>query len=626
MSDSRGYSMNRPILRWLSAAALSGVAATALVAPATPAVAAPAAFCSDGSQPMVTQDEATAFAEGEPVTGLTVVKGTQPVEFTGEYVGHLEDALGQGVDMLLFELSGAGIDTGNPAAGIWSGMSGSPVYAQDGRLIGAVAYGLNADNLPIAGVTPADFMKKSGVDRLAPSRVSITRSSLAGASRATEKRLAGETLPLLKTRKVVAGGTKTNALANRTLARVPGSSAAARSARAGGFASVASPSRIAEPLVPGGNIAVGYSTGDLFSGGVGTVTAICGNTVWAFGHPMDFAGETSLSIHNADTALIVPSSTGLVGSYKQVSRVGQQIGTITHDGYAAIRGELGVIKGFPVTTHVYNPSGQRIGTYGGTVVNPDLAAFAAGYAPAYAAVDTLDNLGIGTARHVWRIDYRLRGGRTGSVANVQVYADRGELGDQLAGSVGSDVATLLGTDLADVTITRITSHLTLRSAKAVDYRFAGAQRWVGGKWVKAHGSSVKAGRGVTVRPVYREYVNGRPQGTRTGPAKKFVIGKNAKGRAKIAYSALAQPSMDDCEIDEDGEIWCPGFDDEEDGPSSFSELVAQLDALIPADRGVVTAGWAWKVGKSKGASERRGGLVGPGVLSGTYTATLKVRR
>ncbi|MFO6452536.1 MULTISPECIES: hypothetical protein [unclassified Aeromicrobium] len=618
--------MNRPILRWLSAAALSGVAATALVAPATPAAAATEAFCSDGSQPMVTQDEVTTFAEGEPVTGLTVVKGTQPVEFTGEYVGHLENALGQGVDMLLFELSGAGIDTGNPRAGIWSGMSGSPVYTQDGRLIGAVAYGLNFDNIPIAGVTPADYMKKSGVDRLGPARVSVTRSSLSGASAATEKRLAGTSLPLLKTRKVVAGGAKANALANRTLKRVPGGSATARAARAGGFASVAAPTRMAEPLVPGGNIAVGYSTGDLFSGGVGTVTAICGSTVWAFGHPMDFAGETSLSIHNASTALVVPDATGLVGSYKQVSRIGQQIGTITHDGYGAIRGQLGVIEGFPVTTYVYDAKGKRIATYAGTAVNRDMAPFAAAYAPSYAALDLLDNYGIGTARHVWRINYKLRGGRTGSLANVQVYADREMLADELAGHLGNDVASLLGTDLADVTITSITSHLTLRSAKAIDYRYAGAERWNGRAWVKLHGSSVRRGTGITVRPVYRQYVNGRPQGTLTGPGRKFAIGKNAAGRVKVAFAARAQPSLEDCEIDEDGEIWCPGFGDDEDGPRRFSELIAQLDALIPADQGRVTASWNWKVRKAKGSSQRTASFFAPGVVGGTYTATLKVRR
>jgi hypothetical protein len=622
--------MNRPILRWLSAAALTGVVAAVLAAPTAPAAAAPgdpAAFCSDGTQPMVTQDEAVAYAEGTPVTGLTVVKGTQPVSFTGRYTGHVENALGQGVDMLLFELSGAGIDSGDPRAGIWSGMSGSPVYDQDGRLIGAVAYGLNGENLPVAGVTPADYMKKTGVDRLStPASVKVTRSSLSGVSARTENELAGQTLPRLKTQKVVAGGAKANALANRTLARVPGTSTTARSARAGGFTAVAAPSVINEPLVPGGNIAVGYSTGDLFSGGVGTVTAICGSTVWAFGHPMDFAGETQLSIHNASAAMVVP---GAFGSFKQVSQVGQQIGTITYDGYGAIRGEIGRVSGFPVTTQVYNRAGTRLGTYGGTVVNQDMAPFAAAYAPAFAAVDTLDNAGNGTAKLVWRIDYKLRGGRTGSLTNYEYYADRGSLADRLASNVGNDVASLLGTHLADVTITSITSRLTLQSAQAISYRYVGAQTWTGKAWVPLHRTTLRAGRNLNVRPVYRQYVDGRPRATSTGPARTFAVPKSARGTAKVTYRGSGEDE-EYCEIDDEGDMVCYefGMDEEEEEmppPRTFTELLAQLDAHVTADRGLVTASWSWRTSRATGKSERNRATFAPGVIGGSYTATFTIR-
>src|SRR4051794_41958961 len=39
-------------------------------------------------------------------------------------------------------------------------MSGTPVYAQDGRLIGAVSYGLALGPSPVAGVTPAADMQQ----------------------------------------------------------------------------------------------------------------------------------------------------------------------------------------------------------------------------------------------------------------------------------------------------------------------------------------------------------------------------------------------------------------------------------------------------------------------------------
>ena len=84
-------------------------------------------------------------------------------------------------------------------------------------------------------------------------------------------------------------------LTNALLARVPaGSSPAASRLRSKAFNAVAADDADA-PLVAGGNIAVFYNSGDSLTGAVGTVTAICGNEVWAFGHPMDFAGATTPS-------------------------------------------------------------------------------------------------------------------------------------------------------------------------------------------------------------------------------------------------------------------------------------------------------------------------------------------
>lgn len=90
-----------------------------------------------------------------PATGLTVEKGTVPDPFTATVLGVVENGIAPDLDLII-------VDTDSPAiqraGGIWAGMSGSPVYAQDGRLIGAVAYGLSAGPSPIAGVTPAEDM------------------------------------------------------------------------------------------------------------------------------------------------------------------------------------------------------------------------------------------------------------------------------------------------------------------------------------------------------------------------------------------------------------------------------------------------------------------------------------
>jgi hypothetical protein len=93
---------------------------------------------------------------GMVATGLTVEKGNVADPFTATVVGVIADGIAPGVDMII-------VDTDSPAiqraGGVWAGMSGSPVYAPDGRLIGAVAYGLSFGPSKIAGVTPAADMK-----------------------------------------------------------------------------------------------------------------------------------------------------------------------------------------------------------------------------------------------------------------------------------------------------------------------------------------------------------------------------------------------------------------------------------------------------------------------------------
>ena len=67
----------------------------------------------------------------------------------------LSDGIAPDLDMIMVELA---MPEFARTGGIWQGMSGSPVYAQDGRLIGAVAYGLAWGPSPIAGVTPFEEM------------------------------------------------------------------------------------------------------------------------------------------------------------------------------------------------------------------------------------------------------------------------------------------------------------------------------------------------------------------------------------------------------------------------------------------------------------------------------------
>ena len=88
-------------------------------------------------------------------TGLTVSRGRVPGRFTATVLGVLKDGILPGVDMILVKVDSPAI---RAAGGAWAGVSGSPVYAADGRLLGALAYGLSTGPSMTVGVTPAAQM------------------------------------------------------------------------------------------------------------------------------------------------------------------------------------------------------------------------------------------------------------------------------------------------------------------------------------------------------------------------------------------------------------------------------------------------------------------------------------
>ncbi len=139
------------------------------------ATAAPAADCT----PAFPIDD---LQRGDAVTGLTVSQGTVPQGFTGSIIGVLDGGIAPNVDMILADLSSPEIDR---VGGIWAGMSGSPVYAANGDLIGAVAYGLTWGSSPVAGITPYADMDRYLGSATAPAKVALgaeTAKAVAAAS------------------------------------------------------------------------------------------------------------------------------------------------------------------------------------------------------------------------------------------------------------------------------------------------------------------------------------------------------------------------------------------------------------------------------------------------------------
>lgn len=268
--------------------------------------------------------------------GVTVERGTTTSPFGAEVLGVLNDGIAPGVDLIIADLESAAI----AEAGVWAGMSGSPVYAEDGRLIGAVAYGLSFGASSIAGLTPAETMFE----------LYSYPGALANVQMAEEV-----ALPAAVQRRAVAESDATAGQVREGMSQLPLPLAvsglraerfddveqrlgrdmnvkvfSANSAAPGG----GSPSDI----FPGSNFAAALSYGDYTAAGVGTTTDVCGGTALAFGHPLGFFGRTALSAHSAEAITIQPDPLGV--AFK-VANIGGVVGTVDQDRLAGLRAPLG---------------------------------------------------------------------------------------------------------------------------------------------------------------------------------------------------------------------------------------------------------------------------------------------
>jgi hypothetical protein len=105
-----------------------------------------------------------------------------------------------------------------------------------------------------------------------------------------------------------------------------------------------------QTLRPGSAMAVSLASGDVTSGAIGTVTYVDGDSIWAFGHPLDAAGRRSLFFQDAYVFTVIgnPVGSSELQSYKYAA-TGHDLGTLTNDGISAVVGKLGTLPArFPL--------------------------------------------------------------------------------------------------------------------------------------------------------------------------------------------------------------------------------------------------------------------------------------
>lgn len=260
--------------------------------------------------------------------GKTVFSGSRIEEFQVEILGVL-DNIGPKQSLILARLSGGPL----AETGVLQGMSGSPVYI-DGKLVGAVAMGFAFSKEPVAGIRPIeDMLRVQASPRGNIARGRVWDGKLAGLVPPRGDALDGRMVDIATP--VSFGGFTRRALEHfapqlRALGLEP------RQGMSGGGSPGPSIGNAAK-LEPGSMISVQLLSGDLSVGADGTVTAIDGNRVYAFGHRFLAVGTTDLPFARADVLTLLPN---LSASFK-ISTAREWMGAITEDRSVAVAGELG---------------------------------------------------------------------------------------------------------------------------------------------------------------------------------------------------------------------------------------------------------------------------------------------
>ena len=265
-------------------------------------------------------------------TGKTVFQGDKIDDFQVEILGVLENT-GPKESLILGRLSGGPLEH----TGVMQGMSGSPVYI-DGKLIGAVAMAFPYAKDPIAGIRPIEEMLR--VDSAQQQRTATVRglgkngdvASLFPARAATgfgDTRMTEVATPFS-----LSGFTSTAVEQFSPRMRQLG-----LEPRQGISTGGAPENMMGDParLQPGSMISVELMTGDMSVGADGTVTAIDGNKVYAFGHRFLAVGPTDLPFTRSEVMTLLAN----INTSFKISSGRELMGVISQDRDTAIEGSLG---------------------------------------------------------------------------------------------------------------------------------------------------------------------------------------------------------------------------------------------------------------------------------------------
>jgi hypothetical protein len=554
------------------------------------------------------------------VTGLTTVKGTTPEEFHGTYVGTIENGIAPGLDLPVFDMKGSRIThaDGTVDAGIWAGMSGSPVYDDaTGKLVGAVSYGFSAMASPRAGVTPATYLydlnnPKYATLSAAKTTVRATAQEATAIASASDEPGALGVGHIIRPSKQVTGvaASRANEIAAKSPLLQQKAPFKSSGFRAGGSSLGADADY---PIQVGGNIATTFSTGDVTTAAVGTVTAICGDKVFAFGHPDEFSGK-SIETFNGASAVVVQEDGSINSSYK-ISNVGAVKGVITQDRLAGIMGTLGQQpNNIEVLTHATGLGDTRDAST--DVAVPEALPYVVSSQVYNDAVTLLNQYSTGDALMSWKISYiRKIGGvdTPQTFQRSQRYSTVHDFPEEVSYDAASDVEALLANGFEKIKVTKV----EVTSAYLPDYRAfkpVGAQYYTGGVWKNISSSTaIKAKPGSTLNlRVKLAAANYQTEVAPTTVAFKIKTSSATTGTRTVRLTGQAQTQDDEEDF---------GWDDEDEDiyePESLDEMLYFIKAQPRNDNILRT----WHRPRTSPASDLYANLRAPGTVTGSFGFTV----
>lgn len=490
--------------------------------------------------------------DGLTGTGYTVERGTTADPFTAKVLGRITDGIAPGIDMIMADLDSPAL---RRAGGVWAGMSGSPVYAADGRLIGSVSYGL-ALSSPIAGITPAEDMKKllpaTGAARTTIKVNAKTAKRIARTGDVTAA-AADDGFVQLKVPVSVSGVSRQSGKFLKHLRKTAGVRVRTNGARIG---AASSPSEI----TAGSNFAAALSYGDVSMAGVGTTTFVCNGVAVAFGHPMISAGKVQFTAHPATAIYIQPDP--VFGPFK-VANPGGPVGTVDLDRTTGIRAKLGQTPSttFPITTSLV-PKGETAVTGTTTGVYQPWAADIAALHLQSNIVKALGADGAGSAALKFTIKGQTAAGSPFTLVRSDHYADPDYISFAPADDLYGLIYQLVHQPFKDIKITSVDVAGTVDS-DINQYRVTAVKMYKKGKWVPQKGAIVtKPGK-----TVYRQVT-----------LTKYRSSKTIIAKLKVKIPARTQGAFGTLTISDGRNA---GYFAAE--PTSLTGLLKQLKSYPPQD-------------------------------------------